>query len=132
MILADTSIWIDYIRGGDPTLSLLLNEDRILVHSFVIGELAVGNLRDRHVILRRLNALTHTATASDTEVFTFINEQRLYGLGIGYIDCHLLAAIRLTPGATIWTADRRLHAVAERLGVAAQVQRRSNGHLPSP
>lgn len=127
MILVDTSIWVDHIRDGDPNLALLLDEGNVLVHPFVIGELAVANLRDRDVVLRRLQRLVYSAVASDPEVLRFIRRYRLYGRGIGYVDCHLLAGVTLTPGAFIWTRDKRLALVAESLGLAASLSISANG-----
>jgi predicted nucleic acid-binding protein len=119
VILVDTSVWIDHLRDGHAVLSGFLNTGQVLSHPFVIGELALGNLRQRDVILAALQDLPQSIVASDAEVFRFIETQKLHGLGIGYIDAHLLAAARLTPGGSLWTRDRRLDAVAGRLGLAA-------------
>lgn len=119
MILADTSVWIDHLRTRDPTLERLLMEGRVLSHPFVIGELALGNLRQRDVVLTALADLPQAATAEDHELLSFIERQTLHGLGIGYVDAHLLAATCLTPDARLWTRDKRLRSVAERLGCAA-------------
>lgn len=89
-----------------------------MTHPFIIGELAVGHLRRRDTILAELHRLPHPERASDSEVLYFIEQERLMGLGIGYIDAHLLAAARLTRGATLWTSDGRLAHVAARLGLA--------------
>ncbi|SAL40320.1 PilT protein-like protein [Caballeronia choica] len=121
MILVDTSVWIDHLRSGEPTLQALLEQNRVTTHPFVIGEISLGSLRQRDVVLDALNDLPHATVAMDSEVFRMIGDQMLHGLGIGYVDAHLLAAVRLTPGSRLWTRDRRLNAVAERLGVAAQV-----------
>ncbi len=119
MILADTSIWIDHLRRSETLLEQLLQSRRILLHPFVIGELAMGNLPNRDLTLRDLRKLPQAAAASHTELLLFINQNRLFGLGMGYVDAHLLAAVRLTPGATLWTRDKSLHAAAEKLGLAA-------------
>lgn len=119
MILADTSVWIDHLRHGDAVLATLLGSGRVLMHPFVIGELALGNLRQRDPILRDLRNLPQAVCASDPEVSHFIERATLYGLGIGYIDAHLLAAARLTPGGSLWTRDKRLRRAAERLGLSA-------------
>lgn len=118
MILVDTSVWIDHLRHGDPELERLLHAERVLVHPFVIGELALGSLRNREIILGALQDLPLASTATDAEVMQFIGRENLYGLGIGYIDVHLLASTRLSPGAALWTRDKRLLSVSARLGLA--------------
>ena len=121
MILADTSVWIDHLRSGDAALAHLLETGRVLAHPFVIGELALGGLRQRDVILGALRDLPQAVVASDDEVQHLIERQPLFGLGIGYVDVHLLAAVRLSAGASLWTRDKRLNAVATRLSIAASV-----------
>jgi hypothetical protein len=117
VILVDTSVWIDHLRTGNEVLERLLNNARVLGHPFVTGELALGNLRQRALVLGALRELPQPMVASDEEVFHFIQREALFGLGIGYVDAHLLAAVRLTAGAGLWTRDRRLQAVAARLGL---------------
>lgn len=118
MILVDTSVWVDHLRASDKTLSKLLDAGRVLSHPFVIGEIALGRLVQRDLVLSALQDLPRTEVATPQEVLHFVEEQRLFGLGIGYVDAHLLAAVRLTAGADLWTRDRRLLAVAERLDLA--------------
>ena len=119
MILVDSSVWVDHLRSGDATLARMLDNGRVITHPFVVGELALGSLRRRELILTALQNLPQAVAASDTEVLRFINQQALHGLGIGYVDAHLLASVRLTAGGSLWTRDKRLQAVADRLGVAA-------------
>ena len=116
MILADTSVWVEHLRESEPRLQELLLEGEVLVHPFVIGELACGNLRRRAAILSLLRELPMGAPASDAEVLTLIEEQRLWGTGIGWIDAHLLASALLTR-CSLWTRDRSLRAAATRLKV---------------
>jgi len=118
VILADTSVWVDHLRAGDPGLRRLLEAALVLAHPFVIGELALGTLRQRAIILEALSSLSQAAVATDAEVLGLIDRHGLAGRGVGYIDAHLLAATRLTGGARLWTRDRRLHAVATELGLA--------------
>jgi predicted nucleic acid-binding protein len=120
MILADTSIWVDHLRSGDDIMAGLLGSDRVLMHPFVRGEIALGQLRRRPDILQALDALPLAMMASDTEVYHLIEEARLFASGIGYFDAHLLAAVRLTGSAKLWTRDKRLALAAERLSVAAR------------
>jgi len=117
MILADTSIWVDHLRGKKNSLKDYLEEGHILVHPFIIGELACGNLKNRGAILTMMGNLPSAVIASDEEVMEFINTRSLFGLGIGYIDVHLLAATALTRDALLWTADKRLEKVALQEGL---------------
>lgn len=118
MILVDTSIWIDHLRAGNTKLAGLLTDGTVLTHPFVIGELALGDFRQRRAVLADLSDLPEVVVASDTEVLGFIDRHALFGRGVGYVDVHLLAAARLTSGARLWTSDRRLHVVADALGLA--------------
>lgn len=118
MILADTTIWIDHLRRGDPVMIERLNSGQIFTHPFVIGEIALGSLHRREAILKALRRLPAATRAQDEEVQILIEQQPLYNLGIGYVDAHLLAAVRLTPGLRLWTRDKRLHAVATELEIA--------------
>lgn len=121
MILVDTSVWVEHLRKRSPALAGLLEMGMILAHPFVIGELALGNLRQRVLVLSALSDLPRAVVATDSEVLDFIDRQALAGRGIGYIDAHLLAAVRLSGEATLWTTDKRLDAVARELGLAAKV-----------
>lgn len=118
MILVDTSVWADHLRSGDDELSDLLKAGRVLTHPFVIGELACGNLKDRDKLLPLLHNLPSTKTADDREALHLLELHRLYGVGIGFVDVHLLASTRLTNGARLWTQDTRLHQQAVRLNLA--------------
>jgi predicted nucleic acid-binding protein len=117
MILIDTSVWIDHFRTGAPALANLLAAGRALAHPFVIGELALGHLRQGHTILQLLHDLPQAKVATDSEALAFIEAQTLAGSGIGYSDVHLLASVRLTPGSALWTRDRALADAARRLGL---------------
>ena len=118
MILVNTSIWVDHLRAGDARLVALLDAGQVLVLPHILGEIALGNLAQRSLVLDALAGFPKVTTAGDDEVLAFIAAAKLYGLGIGYVDAHLLAAVRLTPGVSLWTRDRRLRAVAETLGLA--------------
>ena len=118
MILVDTSVWIDHLRSGDPLLARALENGRVLMHPFVVGELACGNLRQREEVLRLLGDLPSAPTATDPEVLDMIQRRALMGRGIGYIDMHLLASTVLAADARLWTRDRRLARVAAELEMA--------------
>lgn len=118
MILVDTPIWIDHLRRTDLELVRLLGSAEVLTHPFVIGEIALGYVKQRARVLKDLAALPGATVASDGEVIDFIASAGLAGTGIGYIDAHLLAAVKLTPGAALWTRDKRLATVAKGLGLS--------------
>lgn len=112
MILVDTSVWIDHLRAGDAQLSALLDSSRVLMHPFVVGELACGNMSNRAEVLALLAHLPQAAIATDGEALFYIERHELMGRGIGYVDAHLLAAVSLDAGTQLWTRDKRLLAVA--------------------
>ena len=116
-MLVDTSMWIDMFRSGDSELVAALEADMVEMHPMVLGELAVGNLTARQRTLEQLAELPPAALATEEEVLECIERRRLHGLGIGYIDAHLIASC-LISGATLWTRDRRLHDVAAGVGAA--------------
>ncbi|HKP94895.1 MAG TPA: type II toxin-antitoxin system VapC family toxin [Fibrobacteria bacterium] len=117
MILLDTSVWIDHFRQGDPGVVSLLESGDVLCHPFIIGELACSNLASRKEVLHRLALLPSAASARHPEVLAFIEAHRLSGLGLGFIDMHLLAAANLD-GFRLWTRDKALRKAAEKLKVA--------------
>ena len=123
MILVDTSVWVDHLRAANAALAALLTSGQVLTHPFIIGELALGALRQRDVVLGSLRDLPQATVAGDDEVLRFIDQHRLNGRGIGYIDAHLLVAVRLTPGALLLTRDKKLSAVANALSLSATARR---------
>ncbi len=118
MILVDTSVWIDHLRSEEVHLADLLNDDQVVMHPMVVGELACGNLRDRAQVLESLFDLPEVTTAFADEVLVFIEQHRLMGRGIGYVDMNLLASVALDESVRLWAIDRRLHSVAVDLGLA--------------
>lgn len=118
MILIDTSVWIDHLRAGVPAVAAALERNGVLMHPFVLGELACGNLRKRGDVLRLLAELPTAPTATDPEALGFIARHALMGRGIGYIDVHLLASAALAGTARLWTRDKRLVEVATDLKLA--------------
>ena len=118
MILADASVWVDHLRSGDARLAAALDRGIVVMHPFVVGEIACGSLSDRAMILELLQNLPLAVVAGSDEVLGFIERHQLHGKGIGYVDAHLLAAVALTAGAKLWTRDKRLRAAAVDLGLA--------------
>lgn len=112
MILADNSVWIDHLRSGNEKLASLLHDGLVLIHPFVVGDLACGNLQDRESVLGLLQAVPRVTVATDTEVLFFIERHALMGRGIGYIHAHLLASASLSRTVRLWTRDARLGKVA--------------------
>ena len=122
MILIDTSVWIDHLRKGNRALAHLLNNNQVLIHPFVIGEIACGTLADRDEVLARLKDLPALPKADESEALYCIERHQLMGLGLGYIDVHLLAATLLAPPTRLWTQDNRLKAAAKKMNFAYQAQ----------
>ena len=116
MILVDTSVWIEHLRGGSERLRSLLHDDQVLCHPFVVGELACGTLRNREEILDNLRALPEARVAEQEEVLRFLEEHHLYGHGLGWVDAHILASTLLTR-CSLWTMDRPLQRAATGLRV---------------
>ena len=120
MILVDTSVWVDHLRSGDAQLADLLERAQVVMHPFVVGEMACGSLGDRSSILELLRDLPAASVAESEEVLGFIERRVLHGKGIGYVDVHLLASVALTEGTKLWTRDKRLQLAAQALGCAFQ------------
>ena len=118
MIIADTSVWAHHIREPSADFLQHLHADQVMMHHWVIGELALGNLPRRHDFLEFLASLPAVEPATDEEVMAMIEANGLHGAGIGWVDAHLVASARLS-NAGLWTRDRRLFDVAQRLGVSA-------------
>jgi predicted nucleic acid-binding protein len=121
MILADSSIWIDHFRSVDPALQMLLNNENIVMHPFIIGELSLGHIPRYDEIMRMLGDLPAIARADDGEVRHLIRSHRLFGTGIGYVDAHLLASVKLSRSDRLWTRDRRLNRIAQAMELSAPV-----------
>jgi predicted nucleic acid-binding protein len=122
MVLADTSIWIDHFRRGDRQLVQFLDRGDVVMHPFVIGELALGSVSKSAAMMDDLHDLPKAVMANTNEILKFIADRKLSGSGIGYVDAHLLAAAALASETFVWTRDKRLHAVAQSLSLAAEIQ----------
>jgi predicted nucleic acid-binding protein len=117
MILVDTSVWIDHLHTTDNQLVSLLERSEVAQHPMVIGELALGTIRSRAEVLGLLAELQSTAVATHGELLAFVESNGLHGRGLSLVDAHLLAGVVLTPGARLWTRDKRLHSAASDLSV---------------
>jgi predicted nucleic acid-binding protein len=122
LILADTSIWIDHFRSGNKELQKALNSAQIVIHPWIVAELALGSLRDRARTLATLDLLPQVRVARTSELRLTIEARRLYNLGIGLTDAHLIASVFLDPPTLLWTRDKRLRKIAESLGVHAKLR----------
>ncbi|MDZ4762890.1 MAG: type II toxin-antitoxin system VapC family toxin [Alphaproteobacteria bacterium] len=118
MILVDTSVWIGHFRAADGDLIALLIAGRVVMHDHVLGELALGSLKDRAATLKDLANLARAPLATEAEVRSFIEFHRLFRRGVGYVDAHLLASVMLGQEMTLWTRDSRLAGVADEFSVA--------------
>jgi hypothetical protein len=121
MILADTSIWIDHLRGDDPEMARLLGAGQILMHPFIVAEIALGSLRNRRKVLEGMEALLEVRVAQLSEVRQMIEALALYSKGIGPTDAHLIASCLLTPGTRLWTRYGAMEKVARRLGISVDL-----------
>jgi predicted nucleic acid-binding protein len=119
LILADTSIWIEHLRGRMPEMQRQLDQGKVFMHPFVVAELALGSLRDRANTLAELDGLLRVQVAELREVRCMVEGHSLYAKGIGLIDAHLIASCLITPGTELWTRDTTLGNVASALGVRA-------------
>lgn len=117
MILADTSVWIDHLRHTEGALVILLEQNAVLMHPMILGELACGNLRNRASLIGLWQNLPRITTATDEEAMQFLDIHELMGKGIGFIDVHLLCAVALENGAQLWTRDKRLAEIATGLAL---------------
>lgn len=118
MILVDTSVWVRHLNSEVRALSALLDAGEVSSHPFILGEIALGNLRRRDALLNDLRLLHQAAIATHDEVLDLIERQKLFGRGIGFVDAHLLAAARLSEGMRLWTFDKKLSAAATQLDIA--------------
>ena len=122
MILADTSVWIDHLRWGNDKLRKQLDDGQIVIHPFIIAELALGSLEKRTQTLALLDLLPQVQVAQLSEVRLAIEARRLYNLGIGLTDAHLIASIFINPPTLLWTKDKRLRKAAEAFGIHADLR----------
>lgn len=121
MILADTSVWIDHFRTGNQELRRYLHQGQIVIHPFVIAELALGSLRQRSKTLALLDLLPQIRVAQMSELRHLIETHRLYAQGVGLVDVHLIASVLIHPGTVLWTRDKPLRRAAEALGIGASI-----------
>lgn len=123
MTLIDASVWIDHMRWAEPRLQRLMTGRQLLMHPYAIGEIILGSIANRTAVLTTLTFLPQAPVATHNEVLDLIDRERLHGIGIGYVDAHLLASARLAD-ATLWTRDKPLSRAAARLSIRAGIERR--------
>jgi len=121
LILADTSVWIDHLRSGSVELRRHLDQGQIVIHPYIIAELALGSLKSRAQTLALLDLLPKIRVARTSELRLMIEARRLYNLGIGLTDAHLIASVFIDAPTLLWTRDKRLRKVAEGLGIHASL-----------
>ncbi len=116
MTLVDTSVWVDHLNKNDTRLVTLLEEFSVCVHPFIIGELACGNIKNRQAILKLLMDLPQVSIAGNDEILLFIDQHKLFGKGLGYIDVHLIASC-LTDNTNLYTRDKTLIEEAQKFDI---------------
>ncbi|MEO6276269.1 PIN domain-containing protein [Roseateles sp.] len=119
MILVDTCVWSEHFKQADPVLVALLQLRQVLSHDLVIGELACGTPpTPRAKVLVEMGRLPRAGAATVAEAISLLDREKLFGRGLGLIDVLLLASALITPGASLYTLDKRLDAAARQLGIA--------------
>jgi predicted nucleic acid-binding protein len=121
VILADTSVWVEHFRHGSDELRSQLGKRNVVMHPFIVAELALGSLRDRAKTLAFLDWLPRVPIARLDEVRQLVEKRTLYGQGFGLIDAHLIASCLITPPTVLWTGDKRLRHIARMLGLEADL-----------
>ena len=121
MILADANIWIDFFRYRQPALRNLLENNQVVMHPFLVAELALGSLHERSRTLAKLDHMPQLRVANLRDIRRMIEARSLYAQGIGLTDAHLIASCLATPGTLLWTSDARLGKVANSLGISANM-----------
>ena len=122
MVLVDTSVWVNHFRRGEYHLAQLLMNAEVACHSFIIGELACGNIGNRTEILNLLRSLPLAPAINLDEYLYFVERNQLYGIGIGFVDVHLLASAKLA-GVPLWTNDKKLQHAASNLDMSYSIKR---------
>lgn len=117
MVLVDTSVWVYHLRQGNAELKRLLNTGQVICHQFIIGEIACGNIKNRTEILTLLRLLPMAIQAKHEEVIEFIENYKLMGRGLGYINMHLSASAKLTC-VPLWTLDKKFNETNKELGIS--------------
>ena len=120
MILVDTSVWVDHLRDPEAELETLLNANDVLMHPMVIGELACGNMRNRKQALEQWHSLPRINEVTHEQVISLIETSNLMGRGLGFVDVHLLCSVLNYPGSQLWTRDKKLNGIANKLNIAFQ------------
>jgi predicted nucleic acid-binding protein len=121
VIVADTSVWVDHFNNPDAQIIEYVTCNELLMHPFVAGEILLGNVKDRRITAHLLSRLPQLLPVRHVDVLAMIENYEMFGSEVGYVDIHLVAAVRLREVGSLWTRDKRLLAVAEKLGVAANL-----------
>lgn len=119
MTLVDTSVWLDHLNSPVHALARLLQDDGVVTSLLVIGEIAMGQWKQRTVTLFELGRLPRCVASRNEEVLRLVDEHRLFGKGLSFIDVHLLASTLMTPDCRLWTRDKRLRTTAQYFGIAS-------------
>ena len=116
MVLVDTSIWIDHFNRKNDELEYLLVENQVVLHPYIIAEIACGNLRQRNLILSLLRAMPSVKILSMDEYFLFLEKNKLYGIGLGFVDVNIVGSSLLS-NCQIYTRDKELNLAASKFNI---------------
>ena len=120
IILVDTSVWINYLREGDPNLSQLLEQGLVACHPFTVGEIACGGIKNRREIINLLNDLPSVVTLDHSDILDFIENRKIMNKGIGYVGIHLLGSA-LVSDTPLWTFDKALKKIATQFSIGYHI-----------
>ena len=107
MNLIDTSVWIDHLEAVDPELVQALQQNLVLVHPWVMGELSLCGFQQRRPFLEKLSLQSQALVIEESLVLKMIQTQHLYDAGLSWVDCQLLASAKAMQ-VNLWTHDKAL------------------------
>jgi predicted nucleic acid-binding protein len=116
MILVDTSVWVEFLKGHQPYLDQmneLLDERQILAVEPVFGELLQGakDDRERRILLEFWENLPKNQMEEAwVKAGELSSRNKWIDHGIGLVDAVLIISARESK-ARVWTLDKKLKSV---------------------
>lgn len=116
MIVVDTSVWIEFLKGNSSIFSelkILLENGNVLAFEPVFGELMQGtkNKRERDIITNYWNYLPKFSTdGSFISAGFHSGKNKWLDKGVGLIDSSILMYAR-ERSCKVWTLDQKLSSI---------------------